>query len=30
MRNIVGQTKSAFDIADIMNNEKILFASLSK
>ena len=30
MRNIVWQTKSAFDIADIMNNEKILFASLSK
>jgi len=30
MRNIVGQTRSAFDIADIMNNEKILFASLSK
>jgi hypothetical protein len=30
MRNIVGQTKSAFDIADIMNHEKILFASLSK
>jgi hypothetical protein len=30
MRNIVGQTKSAFDIADIMNSEKILFASLSK
>jgi Helicase HerA, central domain len=28
--DIVGQTKSAFDIADIMNNEKILFASLSK
>ena len=30
MRNIVGQTKSAFDISDIMNNEKILLVSLSK
>jgi type IV secretory pathway TraG/TraD family ATPase VirD4 len=30
MRNIVGQTKSAFDIEDIMNNEKILLVSLSK
>lgn len=30
MRNIVGQTKSAFDIVDIMNNEKILMATLSK
>lgn len=30
MRNIVGQTKSAFDISDIMNNEKLLFVSLSK
>lgn len=30
MRNIVGQTKSAFDIGDIMNNERLLLASLSK
>ena len=30
MRNIVGQTKSAFDIADVMNNGKILLANLSK
>ena len=30
MRNIVGQTKSAFDIEHIMNNEQILLASLSK
>ncbi|PID84381.1 hypothetical protein CSB09_01040 [Candidatus Gracilibacteria bacterium] len=30
MRNIVGQTKSAFDITDIMNNEQILLISLSK
>lgn len=30
MRNIVGQTKSAFDITDIMNNEKILLVTLSK
>lgn len=30
MRNIVGQTKSAFDITEIMNNEKILLATLSK
>ncbi len=30
MRNIVGQTKSAFDIVDIMNNEKIFMATLSK
>lgn len=30
MRNIVGQTKSAFDIGDVMNSEKIFFASLSK
>lgn len=30
MRNIVGQTKSAFDVSEIMNHEKILFASLSK
>lgn len=30
MRNIVGQTKSAFDIGEIMNNERLLLASLSK
>ena len=30
MRNIVWQTKSAFDITEIMNNEKILLVSLSK
>ena len=30
MRNIVGQTKSAFDINEIMNQEKILLVSLSK
>jgi hypothetical protein len=30
MRNIVGQTKSAFSIDDIMNNEKLLLISLSK
>jgi hypothetical protein len=30
MRNIVGQTKSAFDIEDIMNNKRILLSSLSK
>ncbi len=30
MRNIIGQTKSAFDITDIMNNEQIFLTSLSK
>lgn len=30
MRNIIGQTKSAFDIADCMNNQKILLLNLSK
>lgn len=30
MRNIVGQSKSAFDIADVMNNQKILLVNLSK
>lgn len=30
IRNIIGQTKSGFDIADIMNNKKILLISLSK
>lgn len=30
MRNIVGQTKSSFDVADCMNNGKILLMNLSK
>lgn len=30
MRNIIGQTKSGFDFADIMNNKKILLVNLSK
>jgi hypothetical protein len=30
MRNIVGQTKSAFDIADCMNTGKIIMMNLSK
>ncbi|MDO8649368.1 MAG: type IV secretion system DNA-binding domain-containing protein [Candidatus Peregrinibacteria bacterium] len=30
IRNIVGQTKSAFDVADVMNNGKILLMNLSK
>lgn len=30
MRNIIGQTKSAFDIADVMNSGKLLFVNLSK
>lgn len=30
MRNVVGQTKSAFDITDCMNNKKILLMNLSK
>lgn len=30
MRNIVGQTQSAFDINEVMDNEKILLVSLSK
>lgn len=30
MRNILGQTKSAFDINDVMNNGKILLIKLSK
>ncbi len=30
MRNIVGQTKSAFDVEDIMNHQKLLLISLSK
>lgn len=30
MRNIIGQTKSGFNFADIMNNRKILLVNLSK
>ena len=30
IRNIVGQTKSAFDVSDVMNNGKILLMNLSK
>ncbi|PID34873.1 MAG: hypothetical protein CR971_00950 [candidate division SR1 bacterium] len=30
IRNIIGQTKSAFDITDAMNNQKILLINLSK
>lgn len=30
IRNIIGQTKSAFDFGDVMNNGKILIISLSK
>lgn len=30
MRNIIGQTKSGFDIRDIMDNKKILLVNLSK
>jgi len=30
IRNIIGQTKSAFDFEDVMNNEKILLINLSK
>ncbi|HSX00771.1 MAG TPA: hypothetical protein VLF67_00895, partial [Candidatus Saccharimonas sp.] len=30
MRNIIGQTKSAFNIRDIMDNRKILIVNLSK
>ncbi len=30
MRNIIGQTKSGFNIADVMNNKKILLVNLSK
>jgi type IV secretory pathway TraG/TraD family ATPase VirD4 len=30
IRNIIGQSKSAFNIADIMNNQKILLINLSK
>lgn len=30
MRNIIGQTKSAFNLSDIMDNKKILLVNLSK
>ena len=30
MRNIIGQTKSSFDFAQVMNEKKILFMNLSK
>ncbi len=30
MRNIIGQTRSAFDFNDVMNNNKILLINLSK
>jgi hypothetical protein len=30
MRNIIGQTKSSFDLRDIMDNNKILIVNLSK
>lgn len=30
MRNIIGQTRSAFDFGDVMNNGKILLMNLSK
>lgn len=30
MRNIIGQTKSAFDIRELMDNQKILIINLSK
>ncbi len=30
MRNIIGQSKSAFDLRDIMDNQKILLVNLSK
>ncbi len=30
IRNIIGQTKSAFDISDVMDNQKILLINLSK
>ncbi len=30
MRNIIGQTKSSFDLRDIMDNKKILIVNLSK
>lgn len=30
MRNIIGQTKSSFDLRDVMDNKKILLVNLSK
>jgi len=30
MRNIIGQTKSSFDISEVMNTSKILMVNLSK
>lgn len=30
MRNIIGQTKSSFDISDVMQHQKLLFVNLSK
>jgi hypothetical protein len=30
MRNMIGQTKSAFDLRDVMDNKKILLVNLSK
>lgn len=30
MRNVIGQTKSAFDLRDIMDNKKLLLVNLSK
>jgi uncharacterized protein YaaW (UPF0174 family) len=30
IRNIIGQTKSAFDFREVMDNEKILLINLSK
>ena len=30
MRRIIGQTKSAFDLRDVMDNKKILLVNLSK
>lgn len=30
MRNIIGQTKSSFDLRDIMDNKKVLIVNLSK
>ncbi|HCB51923.1 TPA: hypothetical protein DEP21_05170, partial [Patescibacteria group bacterium] len=30
IRNIIGQTKSAFTFEDVMNNQKILIINLSK
>ncbi len=30
MRNIIGQSKSAFNLRDVMDNKKILFVNLSK